>query len=300
MARLRQAGLAPQAARFGGAFDWTTRRRLRRALRVFRPRVAVAWMSRAARFAPVGDWVLVGRLGGFYDLRSFRHCDHLVANTQSLARWITGQGWPTERTHWLPNFAPDLAGFAPERLGVPPGTPLLLALGRLHPNKAFDVLVRALARLPTAHAIIAGEGPERPALQALVEREGLAGRVQLPGWRTDTAALIAGCDVLVCPSRSEPLGNVVVEAFSAGRPVVAAAASGPTELIRPGEDGLLVPVGDVPALAMSVATVLDNPAFAAAMAAAGRARWAAEFAPAPVLAKWRHFLQAVERHPCAA
>ncbi len=300
VARLRQAGLALETAPFGGLFDWTTRGRVRRALSRFRPRVAVAWMSRAARFAPAGDWVLVGRLGGFYDLRHFRRCDHLVANTQSLARWIVAQGWPAARTHWLPNFSPDLAGAAPERLGVPPGTPLLLALGRLHRNKAFDVLVRAMARLPMAQAIIAGEGPERAALQALVQREGLAARVHLPGWRADTAALIAGCDVLVCPSRSEALGNVIVEAFSAGRPVVAAAASGPKELIRPGEDGLLVPVDDADALATSIRTVLENPVFAATMAAAGRARWEAEFAPAPVLAQWRHFLETIEPRPCAA
>ena len=256
-------------------------------------------MSRAARFAPTGNWVLVGRLGGFYDLRSFKRCDHLVANSRSLARWIVAQGWPAPRTHCLPNFSPDLSGAPPERLGVPPGTPLVLALGRLHPNKAFDVLVRALGRLPAAHAIIAGEGPERAALQALAEREGVAGRLHMPGWRQDTAALIAGCDVLVCPSRQEPLGNVVVEAFSAGRPVVAAAASGPKELIQPGEDGLLVPVDDAEALATSLGLVLANPALAAGLAAAGRVRWQAEFAPAPVLAQWRQFLLTVGTAPCA-
>ena len=298
--RLLAAGLAPEPAPFGGAFDLTTRTRLGRSLRRFQPRVAVAWMGRAARFAPVGDWVLVGRLGGFYDLRSFRHCDHLVANTRSLARWIVAEGWPPGRTHCLPNFSPDLQGVPPERLGVAPGTPLVLALGRLHRNKAFDVLVRALARMPQVHAVIVGEGPERSALQALVQREGLADRVQLPGWREDTGALLAGCDVLACPSRSEPLGNVVVEAFSASRAVVAAAASGPAELIRPGEDGLLVPIDDAEALAGSLGVVLSNPALAAGLAMAGRARWEAEFAPAPVLAQWRRFLNAVDKAPCAA
>ncbi len=298
--RLRAAGLLPEAAPFGGALDVLTRQRLRRALHRFQPRVAVAWMSRAARFAPLGPWVLVGRLGGFYQLRTFRHCDHLVANTRSLARWITAEGWPPGRTHYLPNFSPDFTAVAPERLGIPPGTPWVLALGRLHRNKAFDVLLQALARLPRVHAVIAGEGPERAALQALVQREGLAGRVQMPGWREDTGALLAACDVLVCPSRIEALGNVVVEAFAATRPVVAAAASGPKELIRPGEDGLLVPVDDAEALANSLDLVLSNPALAAGLAAAGRARWEAEFAPAPVLAQWRQFLRAVEKAPCAA
>jgi glycosyltransferase involved in cell wall biosynthesis len=299
-ARLSAAGLAPHCFPFGGAFDLVTRPRLREALRGFAPRVAVAWMNRAARLAPQGEWILAGRLGGYYDLRYYRRCDHLVGNTRALAKWIVAQGWPPARTHYLPNFSPDLGGAPPERLGVAPGTPLVLALGRLHPNKAFDVLVRAMRRLPAAHAIIAGDGPERDTLEALARSEGVADRVHLPGWRQDTAALLAGCDVLACPSRHEPLGNVVVEAFSARRPVVAAAANGPRELITPGEQGLLVPVDDAEALATSLGLVLGNAGFATRLAEAGRARWEAEFAPQPVLARWRGFLQTVEKHACVA
>jgi glycosyltransferase involved in cell wall biosynthesis len=298
--RLSAAGLAPQCFPFGGAIDLVTRPRLREALRRFAPRVAVAWMNRAARLAPQGEWILAGRLGGYYDLRYYRRCDHLVGNTLALARWIVAQGWPPARTHYLPNFSPDLGGAPPERLGVAPGTPLVLALGRLHRNKAFDVLVRAMRRLPEAHAIIAGDGPERPALEALARSEGVADRVHLPGWRQDTASLLAGCDVLACPSRHEPLGNVVMEAFSARRPVVAAAADGPRELITPGEEGLLVPIDDAEALATSLGVVLGSAGFAAQLAEAGRKRWAAEFAPQPVLSRWQGFLQTVEKHACVA
>src|SRR5580692_10333610 len=179
---------------FGGPFDLFTGRRLAAELRRFAPRVTVAWMSRAAQFTPAGDWVLVGRLGGIYDLRHFHRCDHLVANTAGLTRWILAQGWPLARVHHLPNFAPDLAGGAPvarATLGVPEGVPLLLALGRLHPNKAFDVLVRALARLPRAHVVIAGEGPERASLEALARSVGVSDRVRLLGWRSDAAELLA-------------------------------------------------------------------------------------------------------------
>ena len=84
----------------------------------------------------------------------------------------------------------------------------------------------------------------------------------MPGWRQDTAALLAGCDALACPSRHEPLGNVIVEAFAASRPVVAAAAAGPRELIQPGEDGLLVPLEDAEALATSLGLVLGDRVFA--------------------------------------
>jgi glycosyltransferase involved in cell wall biosynthesis len=291
----RLAALAPVQLGFGGQLDLLTSRRLRATLTAFAPRVAVAWMNRAARFAPRGDWVLAGRLGGYYDLAYYKRCDHLVGNTRALAAWITAEGWPAAHTHYLPNFAPDLAGAAPERLDVPQGAPLILALGRLHKNKAFDVLIRALRHLPGAHAIIAGDGPERAALAALARGEGVADRLHMPGWRHDTAALLAGCDVLACPSRHETLGNVVVEAFAAGRPVVAAAAAGPRELIRPGEDGLLVPIEDALALATSLGLVLNTPAFAASLAAAGRARYDSEFAEAPVLAQWHDCLTKLEK-----
>jgi glycosyltransferase involved in cell wall biosynthesis len=292
-ARLRADGLAPVQLGFGGLLDILTRPRLARLLRRFAPDVVLAWMSRAARHTPRGDWALVGRLGGYYAVDNFARCDHLVANTRGLAEWIVAQGVAADRVHHVPNFAPDLGGQAPQRLGVPAGHPLLLGLGRLHRNKGFDILIRALPRLPGAHAIIAGEGPERDALTELARREGVADRVLLPGWRSDTGALLAGCDVFVCASRQEPLGNMVIEAFSAGRPVVACAAAGPRELIVPGETGMLVPVDDAPALALAAGSLLDHPALAVRLATAARATFEAEHAEAPVLARWQRFLASV-------
>jgi len=294
--RLRGAGLAPVQLGFGGPLDLLTRPRLRRVLRSFAPRVVVAWMNRAAAAAPRGRWVLAGRLGGFYDLSYYRRCDHLIGNTAGIVRWILSQGWERGRVHHLPNFARDYAGQHAVRPDwVPPGAPFLLALGRLHTNKAFDVLIRAMRLLPSTCLLIAGEGPERAALEALCRSEGVAGRVRLPGWSADPGSLLAACDALVCPSRHEPLGNVVIEAFSAGRPVVAAAAQGPLELIRDGADGLLAPVGDAPALAARLEQVLGDRALAARLAAAGRARFEAEFAAAPVLARWQAFLSQAEK-----
>jgi glycosyltransferase involved in cell wall biosynthesis len=294
-ARLRQAGLAPQELRFGGPLDLLTRPRLTAALRRFAPRVTIAWMNRAARFTPIGDWVLAGRLGGFYDLRYYRRCDHLIGNTRGIVDWITAQGWPAARAHYLPNFVPDMEGAAPAALNLPAGARIVLALGRLHRNKGFDQLIRALPRLPHVHAVIAGEGPEHAALNELARREKVSDRLHLPGWRTDTAALLAAADVFVCPSRHEPLGNVVIEAWSARRPVVAAAAQGPSELITPNRDGILTPPEDPQALAAAIAAMLDDPARATAVAEAGRLRYETDFAEAPVVARWRRFLATVEK-----
>lgn len=292
--RLKEAGLAPLQFRFGGPLDLLTRPRLARAMNAFAPRVAVSWMSRAADHVPPGPWVHVGRLGGYYPLRHYRHCDHLVGNTKGLVGWFRANGWPEARTHFLPNFVADYGDAAPAE-GLPDGRPRLLALGRLHADKGFDVLIRALARLPGASLLIAGEGPEREALGRLAGELGVADRVFLLGWRADAGALLKAADLFVCSSRSEPLGNVVLEAWSAGCPVIAANADGPGELIAEGSDGLLVPREDEARLAAAMFALLEDPERAAALAAAGRRRFLAEFAEAPVLAAWRHFLAAVAK-----
>jgi len=299
-ARLAAQGAIPVQLRFGGWLDWTTGMRLNSHLRRFGPEVVVAWMNRAARFTPRGPWTLVGRLGGYYDLKYYRRCDHLVGNTRDLARWIVAQGWPAERVHYLPNFVDDMGSFPPAALDLPPGAPRLLALGRLHRNKGFDTLLRAMPGIPGAILLIGGEGPERGALERLAAELGVAERVHFLGWRRDAGSLLTAADIFVCSSRHEPLGNIVLEAWSAARPVVAVASQGPSELIREGETGMLVPQEAPEALAAAINTLLADPARRAALGAAGRAAFVADFAEAPVLARWRAFLQQVAAPPSAA
>jgi glycosyltransferase involved in cell wall biosynthesis len=145
------------------------------------------------------------------------------------------------------------------------------------------------------HLALAGEGPERAALEALARELGIGSRVAFLGWRGDVGALLSASAVLVVPSRVEPLGNVVLEGFAAIRPVVAAAADGPRELIEDGRNGLLVPIGDDATLAQAIAGLLADPARAHAIAAAGRAAFEAHHAEAPVLAAWARFLEAAAR-----
>ncbi len=289
-ARLREAGLQPVELAFGGALDLFTKPRMRRALQDFKPDLVMAWMQRAARFTPQGPWVLVGRFGGYYDVKYFRHCDHLVANTHDLVRMVTAAPWPAARVHYLPNFVEDFAGSTPADLPAASSAPRLLAMGRLHPNKGFDVLLRALALLPRGHVYLAGAGPEEAALRALVAELGITERVSFLGWRRDIGALLAAADMFICSSRQEPLGNIVLEAWSATKPVIAAAAQGPSELITNGKDGVLVPREDAAALAAAIAELADDPERVAALATAGRAHFAAAFAEAPVIAHWRRLL----------
>ena len=296
-ALLRASGIAPAELPFRRWLDPTTPLGFRRAIRDWRPRVVLTWMTRATQLCPPGDFVHVARLGGYYDLRPYRRCQHLIGNTREICDFIVRAGWPAERAHYLPNFVPDMRAqpVARASLGTPADVPLVLALGRLHENKAFDVLLAALALAPRAHLWLAGEGPLRAALEVQARRLGIAERVRFLGWREDTPALLAAADILVCPSRHEPLGNVVIEAWSAGVPVVAAASAGPAALIREGETGLLVPIEDAGALAAAIERLAGDAALGKRLAEAGRLAYAAEFSEGTVVAGYREFLERVAR-----
>jgi glycosyltransferase involved in cell wall biosynthesis len=294
---LRRAGIAPLELPFRGPLDLATRWRFRRAVAEFRPKIVLTWMNRATRACPRGDFVHVARLGGYYDLKYYRRCDHLIGNTRDIVAYLQRQGWPAERAHYLPNFTArtDAAPAARGTLATPPGVPLALALGRLHINKGFDVLLAALARTPRLYLWLAGEGELRATLERQAAALGIAERVRFLGWRDDIPALLAAADFLVCPSRHEPLGNVVIEAWAAGLPVIATASEGPRVLIADGESGLLVRVDDADALARAMLRLADDQQLRARLAAAGRAAHAAEYSEPRVVGLYRDFFARVAR-----
>lgn len=287
---LAAAGVPTRILRFGGPLDLLTTLLAGRFARRSGTRLALAWMNRAARHAPRGPWARIGRLGGYYNLKYYRGFDGLVANTEDIADWIVAQGWPAGRVRCIPNFAAPAEDARPvDRAGLdtPQDAPLLLAMGRLHEAKAHDVALEALVRLPDAFLWIAGAGPEEGRLKALSEGLGLSPRVRFLGWRSDASALYRTADLCLFPSRYEPLGNVVIQSWAHGLPVVAAASTGPAALIRDGEDGRLVPVDDPVALAEAARALLDDPSARARLARTGLARVAGEFSRDAVVARWR-------------
>lgn len=296
-AALRGAGIDPVELPFSGWLDLATRRGFRRALRDYRPQVVLTWMSRATQLCPAGDFAHVARLGGYYDLKYYRRCDHLIGNTRDIVGYLLRCGWPEQRAHYLPNFVPAMRAPPLARAGLdtPERAPLALALGRLHPNKGFDVVLDAVAKTRGLHLWLAGDGPLLGALQERAARLGIADRVRFLGWRDDIAPLLAAADMLVSSSRHEPLGNVVIEAWSAGVPVVATASAGPATLIRDGETGLLAPVEEPAALAEAMTRLAEDPVLRARLAAAGHAAYAAEFSETVVVARYRAFFERVAR-----
>ncbi len=176
-------------------------------------------------------------------------------------------GWwqragPHTRVRVLVNFVPPAPQQAARRVdfATPAEAPLIVALGRLHPNKAFDVLLAALEHISGAHLWLAGDGPEKSRLQAQAASLGLTGRVHFLGWQSNPQALIKAADLFICPSRHEPFGNVIAEAFSSGTPVLASASQGAREFVQDGRTGLLVATEDSQALAEAATSLLaDKP-----------------------------------------
>ena len=160
-----------------------------------------------------------------------------------------------------------------EELGMDEGRPLVVAIGRLHPQKGYDVLFDAVARweregqlMPAPLVAIAGDGPLEAELAERIRAERLP--ILLLGRRSDVADLLGAADACVLPSRWEGSPFTAQEALRAGTPLISTRAGGIPELV--GTAAELVPVGDAGALAEAVVRVLDNPARAAELAEAGR------------------------------
>ena len=294
-ALLRHGEVEPIELPFGGRMDFSTTRALKREIKEFKPDVVLTWMNRATSMCPKGDFVHAARLGGYYDLKYYAACDHLIGNTQDIVEYLVEHDWPAEKAHYLPNFVfdEDAEPLTRREFYTPNDVPLIVALGRLHENKAFDVLLSALARVPNAYLWLAGDGPLKEDLQKQSEVLGIKPRVRFLGWRDDTAALLQTADLFVCPSRHEPLGNVVIEAWAQGLPVVAADSMGPGTLIENMESGVLVPVDDEILMARAIRSVLDDEDLARRIAENGYQTYQDNFTEARVVEQYLEFFKKV-------
>lgn len=163
--------------------------------------------------------------------------------------------------------------------------PIFVGIGRLVPQKNFQLLIRAFARLSNrqrARLIIIGDGPLRSELQGLACRLGIAGDVHLIGYRANPAPYFEQAAAVVLASRFEGFGNVLVEAMSRGTPVISTDCPfGPSEILADGRYGLLVPTDDPAAMADAMAITLTRPRQSALLM-----RRAAEFSPDAICAQY--------------
>jgi glycosyltransferase involved in cell wall biosynthesis len=173
----------------------------------------------------------------------------------------------------------------------------LVAVGRLVPQKGFDLLLRAFARLSSRHPewnlVIWGEGPERANLERLREELCLTEASSLPGNHPRIYEALAESDLFVLSSRFEGFPNALCEAMAVGLPVVSfECPSGPAQIIRPGLDGVLVPPEDINGLEQALDRLMSDPALRVSMGT--KARDVIErFSLEQILARWEVCIEEV-------
>ena len=194
--------------------------------------------------------------------RLWRHPDRVIAISRAVEAALRRAGVEASRIAVVPSGVDVTALAAAQRdRHLQAGTEII-ALGALTREKGHRILVEAFAqvadRLPRSSLTIAGDGPERAAIEALIRHHKLETRVILPGHLADPLDRLARAALLVQPSLREALGTAVLEAMALGIPVVGASVGGLTELLGDG-GGVLVPPGDPSQLARAIIALLEDP-----------------------------------------
>jgi glycosyltransferase involved in cell wall biosynthesis len=256
-------GLTIRTVRVWGAWDPFAARTIARALRAHQCAIVQCHLARAAhlggRAARMLGLPTLAKTHNYVDLRYYRAIDRLVPTTRSQQRYLLDHGIDASRVARIPNFTRlPRAAVRPQ---VTCEVPRVLALGRLVEKKGFDVLLEALALVARAakqlDVTIAGDGPQRAALEARARTLPDNIAVHFVGWRDEVATLFKRSDLFVLPSRDEPFGIVVLEAMAAGVPIIATQTAGPLEILN-ADTAVLVPIGDVQALALAIGQFLDD------------------------------------------
>ena len=249
--------------------------RVRRMLQQWQPDAIMAWMPRAARLIP--EWpgaVKLARLGDFpLHLRHFCHCDALVGNMPGIGNHCKDLGW-TRPVRTISNFPREVTPVPVARaeLDTPEDVFLISGAGRFVPRKGHDLLIRAAAQIPDAWLWLIGDGQERRTLEKLAHTVGIADRTRFVGWVEEPIHYIAAVDVFGMPSRHDPFGNVILEAWQAGVPVVATRSEGPSWYMIDGENGVLVDIDDLDAFITAVGRLRNDCGFAETLVTGGRMR----------------------------
>jgi len=279
--------------------DIRTLRRLIAIAREFRPDIVHTHLAKAGTIGRVAARIAGARavvhtyhgtvFRGYFGLaksRAFlqieRALSHLttriIAITPGQRRELVELGIGDERKVVEIPLGLDLEPFlepvdrvqARSSLGLPPDRPVVAIVARLVPVKNVSLFLRAMASVPSAVALIVGDGELRARLEAEAAELGIAGRCRFLGWQSDVHAIYAAADLVTLTSNNEGSPVSIIEAMAAGRPVVSTAVGGVPDVVRDGVDGVLVHSGDTDGLASAINSLLADPSRRDDLGAAAR------------------------------
>jgi len=311
-----EAVLSPTIPRFHlGMRTPLSRWRIQRIVKTWQPAIVQTYMGRATALTHLprsGAVVHLARLGGYYSLKRYRHAHGWIGNTQGLCRYLIEQGLPADKVFHLYNFI-DPPATSPSSQFKLPELPhqalILLAVGRLHPVKGLNDLLQAFAQLPESHQgrmlylVLVGAGPQQQELQAQADQLGITERIHWAGWQNNLAPYYQAADLVVFPSlEQETLGNVILEAWTFGKPLLTSNSRGARELCTHQENAWCVPCKDVGALADGILHILNDPKTATQIARAGQEKVQAEFSRERIVGEYQSLYLQLSKtsHPPAS
>ena len=284
-AAVAQAGRIPPLTAMPAFTDWDplTVGAARAVVRTAKPAIVLSHGQRPARIfakaAPAGTIQAVCVHKPSFDVTPGTH---YLCVGRHLANLALERGAPADHVHVVQNAVrpPKVEARPFARDG---GAVKIVAAGRLHSKKGFDVLIRAVGKLRAwdfdVTCEIAGEGDERADLEALIRALDLDPCVTLTGWTDDVAGFLATGDLFAFPSHQEGFPLTLLEAMSVGLPVVATEIDGPVEILEEGVNGRLVPDDDTDRLAEALGELISDRETARRLGAAGRALVLSEYGP---------------------
>lgn len=280
LSQFSDAGVAYATTNLNPSFTSLSRYKLARIIGRFQPDIIQYWKARAGRFtfsryrnrsiAWHGATARFSRLSG---------CDWHLGYTAEVISQLLVEGVDERHLFQVTPFAggPRIGPVSRDHFGIPENAPLGLVLSRLHAKKGLNTLLEAVRKIAGFHVLIAGDGSMLGALQAQTKALQLHDRVHFLGWRNDKAELLELADFVICPSRIEPFAKVVIEAWAASKPVIAADTIGSSTLITPGKTGVIFRRGDDDALATAINSLIASPDEIKSIGAAGKKAYDAEF-----------------------
>jgi glycosyltransferase involved in cell wall biosynthesis len=300
VAVLESAGITVECLNARSKWDVGVVGRLATSLRQFGPDVLQTFLfhanmigrlaARRARVPVVVSGVRVSEHDARWRMRldcwTNRLVRHNVCVSTAVAEAYHQLGIPDTKLSVIPNGV-VVAAFesaAPADLsvfGIPAGARVLLAIGRLHPQKGFDLLIDAadpiLEGHPDVHLLIVGDGPQRLVLERMAATSEHAGRIHLLRRQSNIPGLLRACTLFVLSSRWEGMPNVLLEALAAGAAVVATDVEGVRDVVEDGVSGAIVQRESAHELSNGIACLLSDPESSARLAAAGQEHVRSEF-----------------------
>ena len=244
---------------FNRAVKWPQKTKINRIIKKEKPDLVHSWLNRAASFTPRQKTTpVLGWFGGYYDLKYYRNCDFFMGVTRDIVRYISDTTTRPSCVYVGHPFGTleAIGQVKKSDFGISSSTKVILMLSRMHWKKGVDLLIDAASKINGVVFLLAGDGPEIAKYQAQARALGLERRVLFLGWCEDRLGLLSIADVCVLPSRYEPFGIVMPEAWFARVPLVATKADGAKHYVTHEKDGLLVDIDDCEGLTKALKRAL--------------------------------------------